>query len=161
MKKFKEVYWPYFLRIVAHKWYVFLECNRAGISWRGIMHDRSKFYPDEFWASARYHMIDEGLVSPREWRQIRAEGGRAWGLHKRRNPHHPEWWIEDECGAFPMSRKSRLEMVCDWKAAERSYPDSLTAAEYYLRDREKILLDDNTRFWVECYLELPSTEWTV
>ena len=34
--------------VTKHKWLVFKLCCRAGIPWRGFMHDWSKFSPTEF-----------------------------------------------------------------------------------------------------------------
>ena len=44
----------YLLYLIKHKWLVFLECCKAGIPWRGILHDLSCFLPSEFRLSAKY-----------------------------------------------------------------------------------------------------------
>ena len=51
MKKIKKIltYLSYLLR---HKWFVFIECCKQGIFWRGLVHDCSKFLPDEFFPYA-------------------------------------------------------------------------------------------------------------
>lgn len=146
------IYWKYFWRIAFHKLVVLIECAKAGILWRGIFHDLSKFRSDEFFASARYHLLKEGDVKPEQWAKIQREGKRAWGLHQERNAHHPEYWRLEK-GSFPMSQGARLEMVCDWKAAEY-YPDSCSAREYYQTNSDTIPLDELTREWVEAYLSL-------
>lgn len=33
----------YLKYVLRHKWFVFRECQRVGITWRGIVHDMSKF----------------------------------------------------------------------------------------------------------------------
>ena len=38
--------------IIRHKWYVFIECCKLGIIWRGIWHDWHKFLPGEFFPYA-------------------------------------------------------------------------------------------------------------
>jgi len=50
MKKYTK-YLNYVLR---HKWYVMIECFKRGKYWRGLMHDISKFRPDEFIPYARF-----------------------------------------------------------------------------------------------------------
>lgn len=40
--------------VLTHKKYVFKYCKMAGIPWRGIKHDLSKFTPIEFIKSAHY-----------------------------------------------------------------------------------------------------------
>lgn len=41
--------------VLKHKWVVFKLCCKAGIPWRGLVHDLSKFSPTEFWESAKYY----------------------------------------------------------------------------------------------------------
>lgn len=52
------IYWKYFKYVLRHKWYVFLACLKYGLIWRGIVHDLSKFKPDEFIAYARFFYGD-------------------------------------------------------------------------------------------------------
>jgi len=47
-------YLKYLKYVLVHKYYVFIECFKVGLFWRGIMHDMSKFFPDEFLPYARY-----------------------------------------------------------------------------------------------------------
>lgn len=47
-------YFKYFNYVLRHRWYVFLECVKLGIIWRGIIHDLSKFLPSEFIPYANY-----------------------------------------------------------------------------------------------------------
>ena len=47
-------YFKYFHYIIRHKWFVFLECYKEGIIWRGITHDLSKFLPSEFFPYANH-----------------------------------------------------------------------------------------------------------
>ena len=48
----------HFKLISLHKWYVFLFCCKAGIPWRGIKHDLSKYSPTEFFESVKYFQGD-------------------------------------------------------------------------------------------------------
>lgn len=41
-------HWLYFRYLLKHKWYVFLECCKVGLYWRGIVHDWQKFTPTEW-----------------------------------------------------------------------------------------------------------------
>ena len=56
-----EKYWKYFKTIFKHKLIVMITCFRAGIIWRGLLHDNSKFGPTEFFTSAKYF---QGTFSP-------------------------------------------------------------------------------------------------
>ena len=51
----------HFGKICQHKWWVFYYCCKAGIPWRGFMHDWSKFSPVDFWESVKYY---QGTSSP-------------------------------------------------------------------------------------------------
>jgi len=99
MKHFK--YLSYVLR---HKWFVFVECCKVGIIWRGMMHDLSKFLPSEWIPYTRYF-----YGSYPDWSKM-ASGEKehyfgltkegierdfdfAWLLHQKRNKHHWQWWL--------------------------------------------------------------------
>ncbi len=41
-------HWLYLQYLLCHKWWVFWYCCLYGIPWRGIVHDLSKFRPDEW-----------------------------------------------------------------------------------------------------------------
>lgn len=45
----------HFLLISKHRWIVFKYAVRAGIPWRGITHDLSKYSPTEFFESIKYY----------------------------------------------------------------------------------------------------------
>ena len=47
--------------VIKHKWIVFKLACRAGIPWRGFVHDLSKFSPTEFAESVKYYV---GVHSP-------------------------------------------------------------------------------------------------
>jgi hypothetical protein len=38
-------HWKYFRYVFRQRWYVFVECVKLGIVWRGLVHDLSKFLP--------------------------------------------------------------------------------------------------------------------
>jgi len=46
--------WQYLKKLLRHKWFTFLECRKLGIPWRGLVHDWTKFLPDEFRPYARW-----------------------------------------------------------------------------------------------------------
>lgn len=138
-------------KLLHHKWYVLLECWKAGILLRGITHDLSKFYPDEFGPYARH--FGRGRSADEKSDELK----RAWGLHKERNPHHWEWWVLSSGTPFPMGREDRLEMLCDLRAAEKTYGQS--AKEYYLQNRYKMNLHPVTRTWLEDELGIPDNRW--
>lgn len=152
------MYWLYFWRVMLHKWYVLQECRKAGIFWRGVTHDLSKFRRDEFFPYADYFQWflygDTEDYEPVFKKAVR--------LHKSRNPHHPEFWVKD---GIPeeMDHDSVLEMACDWVAFARSHAGSTSAREYYLSNRIRLELHPRTREALECELgfipdELPPAQ---
>lgn len=120
------------LRIVTlHKLYVLQYSFYAGIPWRGLTHDWSKFSPTEFLESVRYF---NGRRSPVGLcREFNGGYSLAWLHHRGRNRHHFDYWLEnvDENGAsllpsntvrpLLMPYQYALEMVCDSIAANRAY----------------------------------------
>lgn len=111
----------HFGKICKHKWWVFYYCYKAGIPWRGLMHDMSKFSPVEFWESVRYY---QGTSSPIDACKKDKDYSKAWLHHKGRNTHHYEYWVDnfDNGGqALQMPYQDAVEMLCDYLGAGRAY----------------------------------------
>lgn len=111
----------HFLLICNHKRYVFKYCCKAGLFWRGIKHDLSKFSPVEFWESVKYYTGDRSPID-----NCKAQNGysKAWLHHKGRNAHHYEYWQDnfDKGGeALMMPYKDALELICDYLGAGHAY----------------------------------------
>ena len=115
--------WKHFKTICRHKAEVFKECKACGITWRGIVHDLSKFSPAEFVPSAKYF---QGNRSPIEAEKEAIGYSNAWLHHKSHNKHHWEYWCDynnDTGEVFPHKIPSVyvIEMVCDWIGAGKVY----------------------------------------
>lgn len=106
----------HFILITKHKWVVFKLCCMAGIPWRGIVHDLSKYSPTEFFESVKYY---SGNHSPIREAKIEKGYSKAWLHHKGRNKHHFEYWIDvcapDKTPVIPFVYT--VEMICDTMAA--------------------------------------------
>ena len=105
--------------VFRHKWRVFINCAKCGIVWRGIVHDFSKFSPDEFFESVRFYQGNRSPIGV-----CRRETGvsRAWLHHKGRNKHHLEYWTDPECKVQPLvPYKYAVECICDKLAATHTY----------------------------------------
>lgn len=48
-------FYNHFKKVCKHKYWVGYYCFKAGIPWRGIKHDMSKFSPIEFLESVKYY----------------------------------------------------------------------------------------------------------
>jgi hypothetical protein len=150
MKYFKR----YARSLLRHKWFVFLECCKVGLFWQGIMHDVSKFLPDEFIPYSNFDFNAKrdrtGYYKPTDTGD--KEFDFAWLLHQKRNKHHWQWWIlpEDNGGIkiLEIPLRYRLEMLCDWKGAGKAYGTPNTK-EWWDKNKDKMTLHPNTRKWIE------------
>lgn len=118
--KIKNIF-KHFHKICTHKRWVSFYCRKAGISWRGIKHDMSKFSPAEFWESVKYY---QGDSSPIDAAKKDKGWSKAWMHHKGRNSHHYEYWVDrhDFGGeALIMPFDDALELLCDYLGAGRAY----------------------------------------
>ncbi len=102
-------YGKYLLYILRHKYYVFIECLIMGRVWRGVTHDLSKFFPDEFFPYARYWW------GRSESPDIAGDFVHAFSLHLRRNKHHDfSWGVPEGMGRVKVPEKYLDEMIADW-----------------------------------------------
>jgi hypothetical protein len=53
----------HFNTINKHRWIVLKLCIKAGIPWRGLVHDLSKYSFEEFWESAKYYQGNKSPIS--------------------------------------------------------------------------------------------------
>ena len=108
------------LRVVTrHRARVLINCAKCGIFWRGLVHDLSKFSPEEFFESVKYFQGNRSPIGA-----CRRDKGYsyAWLHHKGRNKHHIEYWTDPECETQPlMPYKYAVECICDKLAATRIY----------------------------------------
>ncbi len=146
--------------VLRHKWFVFVECRRRGLWWRGLIHDLSKFLPSEWGPYVDYFYGstsgtqkgrgETGYYKPTDTGDAAFDF--AWLLHQKRNNHHWQWWIlpEDEGGVkvLEMSPTARTEIFCDWKGAGRAQgkPD---VRAWYMANGQKMQLGPQTRKWIE------------
>ena len=119
------------LKVVCkHRFKVFCLCVRAGIIWRGLVHDLSKFSPNEFIESVRYFSGDKSPIS-----NCKKENGysKAWLHHKGRNKHHYEYCY-DLTSTLPIIPYPYFaEMICDNIAAGMTYLGKKWTKDYQLK----------------------------
>ena len=148
----------HFGKICKHKTWVFYYCCRAGIPWRGIKHDMSKFSPIEFWESVKYYQGDRSPIDACK----EANGvSKAWMHHKGRNRHHYEYWQDnfDKGGeSVQMPKKEAIELICDYLGAGRAYMGKKFSykAEYewWLKKIEKpIAMHPQTKIFVTAVMQ--------
>lgn len=114
-----------------HRFKVFCLCCRAGIFWRGLVHDLSKYSPTEFLESARYYTNGYSPIMNCKKDKGYSE---AWLHHKGRNKHHYEYWYDYETSLeMPvMPYEYLIEMVCDTLAAGITYQGKKWTRDYQL-----------------------------
>lgn len=149
-------HWRYFKYVVRHKWYVMLACFRRCLYWQGIVHDWSKFLPDEWIPYANWFYGDQGVRFNggfawefRENELQRIAFNYAWLKHQHRNPHHWQHWIlREDSGKellMDMPKKYRLEMLCDWEGAGMAITGKCEYELWYLKNNAKIQLHPTTK----------------
>jgi len=152
---------------LRHKWYVFLECRKLGITWQGITHDMSKFRLREFIPYAKFFYSKPrdktGYYKPTDTGN--ADFDFAWLLHQKINKHHWQWWIlPEDCGklkVLSMPEKYRKEMIADWIGAGKAQgfispvDDKFKEVrKWYISNRDKMNLHPETRTWIEDFIEV-------
>jgi hypothetical protein len=154
MSKFSQ----YFSYLIRHKFFVFVECLKFGLIWQGLVHDWSKFLPDEFlpyvehfYGSKKQEWRDEtGYYKPTNTGD--PDFDVAWLKHQHRNPHHWQYWVlrEDDGRTFAMKIPENYlkEMICDWRGAGRAQGTPNTVA-WYEKNRGKMLFHEESRELVE------------
>ena len=168
--------------VLRHKWYVFRECQRVGITWRGIVHDFSKFSRAEWEPYVCTFYNPDGSK-----RDVRDATGHydpttlgkafdvAWLHHIQHNPHHWQHWVllEDSGAVKPLDMPSVYiwEMIADWYGAGRAIHGAPLRCEssiyhyeelrsWYLANRDKMQMHEHTRRRVEFWIGLPPDDWT-
>lgn len=160
MIKFVNI-WKHFQTITRHRHLVCRHCFKLGLYRQGLMHDLSKYSPEEFWTGVRYYQGDR---SPNAAEREIVGYSRAWLHHKGRNKHHYEYWTdvsakkEEGLIGNKMPLKYVAEMVCDRIAACQVYKGknytSAAPLEYYEYTKKYITIHPETRALLEKILVL-------
>jgi len=146
--------------ILHHKAKVFENCVRAGIVWRGICHDLSKFSPTEFIPGVIFF---QGNRSPNEAEREKFGYSLAWMHHKGRNRHHFEYWTDYNTKTHKLEPVKMpdifiAEMFCDRVAACKIYmKDKYTdrsPLEYFLRAKGRRIIHPDTAYKLELLLTI-------
>ena len=155
---FAERFYRHLHTINGHRRKVIVNCFRAGIPWRGLLHDLSKYSPTEFWNGVRYF---QGMRSPNEAEREDIGYSRAWMHHKGRNRHHFEFWTDYDpvtrlCHPVKMPVVFVAEMFCDRMAAsktymKKNYTDSCPL-QYFLKGKHRRSIDPETSYLLESWL---------
>ncbi|MEE0946156.1 MAG: DUF5662 family protein [Acutalibacteraceae bacterium] len=148
--------------VCRHRHCVIKHCYKAGILKRGLLHDLSKFSPNEFLLGVHYYL---GTKSPNEAERTKKGYSTAWMHHKGRNKHHFEYWtdyspVERKVMPVKMPLVYVAEMFCDRVAASKiyqgkHYTDS-HPIEYFLRGKPNRFIHPETSDFLEMLLVMLS-----
>ena len=143
--------WNHFKTITTHRILVCRHCFRIGLYRQGLMHDLSKYSPEEFWTGVRYYQGDR---SPNAAERETLGYSKAWLHHKGRNKHHYEYWIDfttdmsKGLAGHKMPLKYVIEMMMDRIAASKTYKgkDYTDASpwEYYSHAKKYMVIAPET-----------------
>jgi len=143
----------YLSYVIRHRWFVFVECLKMGLLWRGLVHDLSKFLPSEWFPYVNYFNGEWRCKSdvPKDYKappEIAAAFDLAWLKHQHRNPHHWQYWRlrEDDGGTkvLVMPLKYVKEMLADWRGAGKAQGQT-SLGPWYAKNHRKIELAPETR----------------
>lgn len=134
--------------INAHKLKVMELCFACGLYRQGLLHDLSKYTPQELRTGFRYY---QGYRSPINAQKEQEGYSMSWLHHKGKNPHHWEYWLDNGPNgvhAVAMPFNYVVEMFCDRVAAtmiyeKEDYTDA-SALKYYLLNQEHVMIHPDT-----------------
>ena len=144
--------------INKHRFLVFRLSIKAGIPFRGLIHDLSKYFPVEFFEGVKYY---NGNASPIKFCKKENGYSKAWLHHKGRNKHHFEYWYDfnttDKTPVIPYNYT--VELICDNIAASITYsgkqwtPKSLL--DYFLKRKDlEYINDDIKKVLIDIYTQV-------
>lgn len=150
----------HFITITGHRHAVIKHGFKAGIFFRALFHDLSKYSPVEFITGAKYY---KGTKSPNEKERELFGYSAAWLHHKGRNKHHFEYWVDYS----PLTKKNEpvkmpikfvKEMFCDRVAASKIYQGKnyikSHPLEYFMRGKDRRMIHKETSDLVERWLRI-------
>ena len=144
--------------INKHRFLVFKLSVKAGIPIRGLLHDLSKYSPQEFLEGVKYY---NGKVSPIKICKKENGYSKAWLHHKGRNRHHFEYWYDfaapNKTPIIPY--KYTVELICDNIAASLTYLGKNWTAksqlDYFLnRNDLKYINSDIKKVLIDVYKQV-------
>lgn len=158
----------YLWYVVRHKVFVLRAAWSLGIPWLGLLHDLSKFSPDEWEPYARFFYSGPhraradysayektwhwGTIDRECKETVQERFDYAWCLHQKRNKHHWQFYLvpQDDGGTkvLEMPECYRLEMLADWIGAglAQGKPDTMA---WYVANKDKMQLHPRTRILLE------------
>ena len=152
-------YLNYLKYVLLHKYFVLIAGFRLKVPFAQlILHDLSKLTKAEWSAYARCFYSKSGSKQY----EPAAEFTAACNSHQKRNKHHFQYWVligdDGSVSPLPMPEKYVREMVADWMGAGRAITGTWEAKEWYLKNKDHMMLHPFTRAQAEMLLEVEDGE---
>lgn len=153
MKTSLSQHWSYLKYVLRHKLYVLQHRKEFGVGLiRALLHDMSKFSKAEWGPYARnFYELDGSKRTSQKTSAERESFKRAWEHHLHFNPHHWDFWSNNQQTAQIPDKFAR-EMVLDWVAAGLAISGKRDEKMWYLKNRNKMFMNPITRMFVESLL---------
>lgn len=147
----------HFVTITRHKLMVMDGCFKVGLYRQGLLHDLSKYSPEEFRTGVNYY---QGTRSPNAAEKEEKGYSAAWLHHKGRNKHHFEYWTDVSTAednwrirGVKMPVNYFAEMVMDRIAASKVYQGKQytdgAAYAYFSRSKAHTVMHPETKAQLE------------
>ncbi len=156
-----EAFKGHLTTITQHKIMVMKHCFRLGLIKQGLLHDLSKYTPEEFIVGVKYY---QGNKSPNTAEREDKGYSGAWLHHKGRNKHHYEYWTDmhkDKTKGTVGVKMPLIyvaEMFCDRVAACKVYQKERytdrSSWDYYLIAKDYITIHPETRALLEKLIKM-------
>jgi len=149
MKQWFKQNYLLFCYLFSHKYHVFRFGLKLGVPlYLLIIHDWTKFLPDEFFAHAAY------FFNPNKTFQDIENFKYASLRHINRSPHHWQFWTlsddyTERLENLEIPLKYTKELVADWAAAGYVKHGKIEVKSWYYKNKYKIHLHKSTRKEVE------------
>ena len=137
-------------------------CFEIGLYKQGLLHDLSKYTPEEFLEGCLYW---RGTESPNNEARRQMGYSAAWLHHKGRNKHHFDYWIDyginckNKLKGIDMPRRYVAELICDRIAASMIYNaghyDDTYPYQYYKKGEPQLwFVSENTKKHIDFLLKM-------
>jgi len=154
-------YLKFFKLIMVHKWFVFFECLKRGLIWRGIKHDIDKLFPKTFIIYTNYSYNNKNFKREKNGFYDPENDPiflKLWVKHHRKNDHHWQYWTyikNKEIKTLPMSKNAIIEMMCDWYGASMAFGRGgwETIPNWYKENKHLLIFHKKTKKEIELFLE--------
>lgn len=115
-----------------------------------LVHDISKYSNEEFDAyRLKFYPTDEEKNSPEYEDRVKEIFEPAWAHHYTINPHHPQYWLDNNKNPTDMELKYIVEMISDWIAMCIKFGGTVIDWYNNSASEEKSYMTDYTKETVE------------